>query len=108
MSTSVVLRQAATWSLAILLSGPNQPRLGTLTVGGLNAALLSSASAATYVTSVTSTFANVVAGLLDGLAGQSVLTSATPTTAFAVNGVSTSTLALAASRTSHHFRARNN
>jgi hypothetical protein len=60
----------------------------SLTVGSLNAALLSSASAATCVTGVTSTFTDVVNGA-NGQPGATVVTSVTPTFANAVTGVQT-------------------
>ena len=50
--------------LALLASASNQTLLVLFTVGGLNTALVSSASAATCVTGATATFANVVAALV--------------------------------------------
>ena len=60
----------------------------SFTVGSLNAALLSSASAATCVTSVTPTFTNVVSSVT-GQPGATVVTSVTPTFASAITGVPT-------------------
>ena len=74
--------------LALLASASNQTLLAALTVGSLNAGLLSSASAATCVTGVTATFANVVSGV-SGLPGETVVTAVTPAFANAVTGVQT-------------------
>jgi hypothetical protein len=74
--------------LALLSSASNQTLLSALTVGSLNAGLLSSASAATCVTGVTSTFANVVSGV-NGTPGTTVVTAVSPTFANAVTGVQT-------------------
>jgi len=52
--------------LALLASASNQTLLAALTVGSLNTALVSSASAATCVTSVSPTFANVVGDVTGG------------------------------------------
>src|SRR5262245_50684679 len=59
-----------------------------VSVAGLNAGLLSSASAATCVTDVNTGFTNVVSGVA-GAPGISVVTAVTPTTAAAVTGVQT-------------------
>jgi len=56
MTSGSVPRRAAVL-LGLLASASNQTLLAALTVGSLNTALLSSASAATCVTGVTSTFA---------------------------------------------------
>ena len=58
---TMVPRRAAVL-LVLLASASNQPLLAALTVGSLNAALLSSASAETCVTGTTATFANVING----------------------------------------------
>src|SRR5205823_2743866 len=71
--------------LALLASASHQTLLAAVTVGtvgSLNVGLLSSASAATCVTGVTPTFANVVSGV-SGTPGQTVVTSVTPTMAAA-------------------------
>ena len=78
-------RRRAAVLLALLSSASNQTLLSALTVGSLNAGLLSSASAATCVTGVTSTFANVVSGV-NGTPSTTVVTSVTPTTAAALTG----------------------
>ena len=72
--------------LALLASASNQTLLAALTVGSLNTALVSSASAATCVTSVSPTFANVV-GDVTGGAGQTVVTAVTPTMSPALTNV---------------------
>jgi hypothetical protein len=59
---TMVPRRAAVL-LALLASVSNQTLLAALGVGSLNTALLSSASAETCVTGVSSTFANVVSGV---------------------------------------------
>src|SRR5437764_3455329 len=79
-------RRRAAVLLALLSSASNQTLLSALTVGSLNAGLLSSASAETCVTGVTSTFANVVSGV-NGTPSTTVVTSVTPTTAAALTGV---------------------
>src|SRR6516164_7632663 len=84
---TMVPRRAAVL-LALLASASNQTLLAALTVGSLNAGLLSSASAATCVTGVTATFANVVSGA-SGLPGETVVTAVTPAFANAVTGVQT-------------------
>ena len=78
MSPSVVPRKATTYLAAILMSGVNETLLAAVTVGSLNAGLLSSASAATCVTGVSPTFANVVNGA-SGEPGADVVTAVTPT-----------------------------
>ena len=78
MSPSVVPRKATTYLAAILVSGVNETLLAAVTVGSLNAGLLSSASAATCVTGVSPTFANVINGA-SGQPGTTVVTSVTPT-----------------------------
>jgi Head domain of trimeric autotransporter adhesin len=64
----------------------------------LNAALLSSASAATCVTGVTPTFANVVSDV-SGQPGATVVTAVTPTMAPALTGVTTSAVPFLTSAT---------
>jgi hypothetical protein len=73
--------------LALLATASHQTLLAAVTVGSLNVGLVSSASAATCVTSVSPTFANVV-GDVTGAPGQTVVTSVTPTFNNAVTGVS--------------------
>src|SRR5215472_14023106 len=72
--------------LALLASASHQTLLAALTVGSLNTALVSSASAATCVTGVTSTFANAVNDVI-GQPGATVVTGITPTFSNAVTGV---------------------
>jgi hypothetical protein len=55
---AMVPRRAAVL-LALLASASNRTLFAAFTIGSLNAALLSSASAASCVTGVASTFANV-------------------------------------------------
>ena len=74
--------------LALLASASNQTLLAALTVGSLNTAMVSSASAATCVTSVSPTFANVVSGV-SGAPGITVVSAVTPTFSNAVTGVQT-------------------
>ena len=74
--------------LALLASASHQTLVAALTVGSLNTALVSSASAATCVTSVSPTFANVINDVA-GQPGATVVTSVTPTFANAVTGVQT-------------------
>ena len=75
-------------AVLLLASASNQTLLAALTVGSFNAPLLSSASAATCVTGVTSTFANVISGVT-GQPGATVVTAVTPTFTNAVTGVQT-------------------
>src|SRR6516225_2619300 len=72
--------------LALLASASNQTLLAALTVGSLNTALVSSASAETCVTGVNQTFANAVNDI-SGQPGGTVVTGVTM--APAVNGVTT-------------------
>ena len=74
--------------LALLASASHQTLLAAVTVGSFNAALVSSASAATCVTSVSPTFANVINDVA-GQPGATVVTSVTPSMAPALNGVTT-------------------
>ena len=76
--------------LALLASASNQTLLAALTVGSLNTAMVSSASAATCVTSVSPTFANVVSGV-SGAPGITVVSAVTPTFSNAVTGVTAPT-----------------
>src|SRR5262249_20730871 len=87
MTSGSVPRRAAVL-LALLASASNQTLLAALSVGSLNTALLSSASAETCVTGVSSTFANVVSGVT-GAPGITVATAVTPTFSNAVTGVQT-------------------
>jgi hypothetical protein len=72
--------------LALLASVSNQTLLAALTVGSLNTALVSSASAETCVTGVNPTFANAVNDV-SGQPGATVVTGVTPTTASALTNV---------------------
>ena len=85
MTSGSVPRRAAVL-LGLLASASNQTLLAALTVGSLNTALLSSASAATCVTGVTSTFANVINDV-SGQPGATVVTAVTPTMATALTNV---------------------
>src|SRR5215831_7555556 len=85
MTSGSVPRRAAVL-LRLLASASNQTLLAALTVGSLNTALLSSASAATCVTGVTSTFANVINDV-SGQPGATVVTAVTPTMATALTNV---------------------
>lgn len=84
MTSGSVPRRAAVL-LGLLASASNQTLLAALTVGSLNTALLSSASAATCVTGVTSTFENVINDV-SGQPGATVVTAVTPTMATAIKG----------------------
>ena len=65
-----------------------RPLLLAMSLAGLNAALLASASAETCVTGVNQTSTNVVSGV-SGQPGTAVVTGVTPTFANAVAGVQT-------------------
>src|SRR5215831_9543543 len=88
MTSGSVPRRAAVL-LGLLASASNQTLLAALTVGSLNTALVSSASAATCVTSVSPTFANAVNDV-SGQAGATVVTDVTPTATVSALGAGTS------------------
>src|SRR5262245_30530964 len=85
---TMVPRRAAVL-LALLASASDQTLLAALTVGSLNTALVSSASAESCVTSVSPTFANVV-NAVSGQPGASVVTDVTPTATVSALGAGTS------------------